>query len=497
MPASHPAGRPPGGLYAFSLPALCLPAALVLAADATGVASAAGILVSAAYLLVSETLAVIGVSTEVALERHSRSRVLAMAADQGREERTEVLLAHVPTYEVTARLVRFLGNTLLMIGIAYLVLQGRIDTIHPEESGVPWGRFGTVLVLFFGIVFLVNDVLVRLVVARRPNKTLLASLPLLEILRIVLAPLRLPLVWLVRLAFRINLDAPAPSAREEILETVEEGEREGSFTPEEADMIGSIIEMETTVVREVQTPRVDMVMLQADTGLDEAVDYVNEEGCSRIPVYGKDRDDVVGVLYARDLLRYWKQRTPRPGDTGPGDTGPGDTGPGERPEAAAQKVVSDVMRKPFFVPENKPLNDLMKEMRVGKVHLAVVLDEFNGTSGLVTIEDLLEEIVGEIEDEYDEDEEGGAEEIAAGHFRVEGRTPIEDLNERIGAELPIEEDFETLAGLVFDRLGKVPAAGDQVRVGPVIISVVEADERTAQTLEVEVIAAALPNEPSD
>ena len=467
MPLIPPAGKPPGGSYAFTLPVLFVPGLVVLTADATSIASAAGVLVAGAYLLVTEILAIIGVSTEVALERHSRSRVLSMAESQGKAARTEALLAHVPTYEVTARLLRFLGNTLLMIGIAFLVLEGRLDTVHTDDVSVPWGRFGIVLALIFGVVFLVNDVLVRLAVGRRPNQTLLAALPVLEVMRFVLAPLRLPLVWLVRLLFRINLGAPAPSAREEILETVEEGEREGSFTPEEADMIESIIEMETAVVREVQTPRVDMIMLQAETSLDEAVAFVNEEGCSRIPVYGQDRDDVVGVLYARDLLTHWNVSD----------------------QQAEESTVRDVMRKPFFVPENKPLNDLMKEMRLGKVHLAVVLDEFNGTSGLVTIEDLLEEIVGEIEDEYDEEEDEGAEELAAGHLRVEGRTPIEDLNERLGVDLPIEDDFETLAGLLFDRLGKVPARGDQVQFGPVMVRVVEADERTAQMLEVEVLAA--------
>jgi putative hemolysin len=450
----------------LSIPVFTAPALLILIADATHLAASPGGLVAAAFLLVAETLAVIGISTEVALERHSRSRVLALSDAEESFARTERLLVHVPTYEVTARLVRFLGNTLLMIGIAYVVLEGKLDTVHPEEAGVPWGRFGLLLALLFLVMFLINDVLVRLAVARRPNKTMLAALPLLEVLRYVLAPLRLPMVWLVRLIFRINLGAPAPSAREEILETVEEGEREGSFTAEEADMIESIIEMETTVVRDVQTPRVDMVMLQVDTPLDEAVVFVNEEGCSRIPVYEKDRDDVVGVLYARDLLGHWRR----------------DGVPGKK-----DRTVRAVMRKPFFVPENKPLNDLMKEMRSRKVHLAVVLDEFNGTSGLVTIEDLLEEIVGEIEDEYDAEEDAGTEQIGAGRFRVEGRTPIEELNSHLDVDMPIEDDFETVAGLVFDRLGKVPEPGEQVTCGPVIITVIEADERTAQTLEVEVI----------
>ena len=465
MPESHPAWRPPGGLYALSLPLLLVGATAIdpVLDPVLGTMSA---FAAGAFLVVAEILAVIGTSTEVALERHSRGRVLALAELAGNKPRIDALLVHVPTYEVTARLLRFLGNTMLMVGISYLMFRGDFNGAGLASGSIPWARFGSILALLFGIVFLINDVLVRIVVARRPNQALLAYLPVLQVLRFLLAPLRVPLVLLVRLLFRVNLDAPAPSAREEILETVEEGEREGSFTPEEADMIESIIEMERTVVREVQTPRVDMVMIQEDTPLSEAVAFVNEEGCSRIPVYAKDRDDVVGVLYARDLLSHW----------GVAETG-------ER----GVRTVQGVMRKPFFVPENKPLNDLMKEMRARKVHLAVVLDEFNGTSGLVTIEDLLEEIVGEIEDEYDEEEAHVTEEIGAGRFRVEGRTSLEDLNERLCLDLPIEEDFETLAGLVFDRLGKVPTRGEQVRFGPVVVTVIEVDERTAQTLEVEVI----------
>ena len=235
--------KPPGGLYAFATPAFCLLATATLTADITGLASVVATLVAAGYLIFAEILAVIGTSTEVALERHSRSRVLALAEQVGDAERAERLLEHVPTYEVTARLVRFLGNAMLMIGIAYLSLSGRLEDGAIETDGVPWGRFGLILLLLFGILFLLNDVLVRLIVARKPNRVLLASLGLLDVLRFALAPLRYPLVLLVRVIFRVDLDATAPSAREEILETVEEGEREGSFTPEEADMIESIIEM--------------------------------------------------------------------------------------------------------------------------------------------------------------------------------------------------------------------------------------------------------------
>ena len=353
-----------------------------------------------------------------------------------------------------------------MVGIAYLAFKDDLR-FGLVDDGLPWSTIAWVVLLLFGVTFVINDVLVRLLTARRPNRALLACLPYLEALRWILAPLRLPLVLFVRLLLGINLDADAPSAREEILETVEEGEREGSFTAEEAEMIESIIEMDSSLVKDVLTPRADVVMLQAEQSLEEAIVCVRGDGYSRVPVYGKDKDDVVGVLYAHDLLGQ------------------------EQGNGEDSVCVRDLMRKPFFVPENKPLNDLLREMRARTVHLAIVLDEFNGTEGIITIEDLLEEIVGEIEDEYDDAPNGPAPSkraLAEGRLEVEGRMLLEELNEHLGVALPIEEDFETLGGLVFNLLGKVPAPGDTVEANDVVITVIEADERRAHKLRVEVRA---------
>ncbi len=478
MPWHPPLGSPDGhrrprtrptATRAVTLTAF-VPPLLVLAAGAV-MASVAGQVATVVYLAVAELLAVFGSAAEVALEQHSRSRVLTLADTKGKREAAERRLEHLPTLELTARLVRFLGHALLVTGIAYLTFRGHLVAEEVTAGEIPWGTFGILLLILFGLTFLVNGVLVRMIVARRPNQALLAALPYLDVLRHVTWPLRIPLVLIVRLLFRVDLDAPAPSPREEILETVEEGEREGSFTPEEADMIESIIEMETSLVKDVLTPRADVVMIQADASLDDAVQVAREEGYSRVPVFGRDRDDVIGVLYSHDLLGHWR--------------------PASGTKAGDERSVRDIMRAPFFVPENKSLNDLMREMRARKVHMAIVLDEFNGTEGLVTIEDLLEEIVGEIEDEYDEEDHAAvpsAEEKAAGIFRCEGRTPVEEVNEHYEIDLPIEEDFETLGGLVFHHLGKVPAPGDKIELGNVIITVVEADERSARSLLVRRLA---------
>jgi CBS domain containing-hemolysin-like protein len=453
--------KPPGGTYAFAFPVLSF---LGVAAATAGIARDLGV---AVCLVLAEALAAFGAAAGIALERHSRSRVLDLASERGARGATEARLAHVPTHELTARLVRFLGNAVLVVGVAWLAFRDQFEGAHMETGDLPLATLGIVLAVIFVLTFLVNDVVVRLLTARRPNRALLRYLPTLQALRIALAPLRVPLVLIVRLLFRVDMDAAAPSPREEILETVEEGEREGSFTREEADMIESIIAMDASEAKDVLTPRADMVTIQADRALDEAFEIVRREGYSRLPVYGEDRDDVIGVLYAHDLIAY---------------LGP----PADMPTVK----VRDLMRKPFFVPETKPINDLLREMRARKVHLAVVVDEFNGTTGLVTIEDLLEEIVGEIEDEYDVPDEGpapGPEPTAAGTLRVEGRTPIEEVNRALELSLPIEEDFETMSGLVFHLMGKIPDAGEQLELNGVRVTVLETDERTISKLEVEVL----------
>ena len=458
--------HPPGGLLA--VPPLPL---ILLLGYALGT-SLSGEIGFVAYFIVSEILALFGSASETALERHSRSGVLDRAEAAGKREDVEVRLTRAPDYELTAKLARFLGNAMVVVGVAFVAFQ---DVLGGAEIAglLPWSTLAAVLLISFVVTFLVNDVLVRLLIQRDPDRHLLNALPTLEFMRLLLAPLRFALVWIVRLVFRVRLDAAAPSAREEILETVEEGEREGSFTSEEADMIESIIELDQSTASDVLTPRADMIMIQADASLLDAARLVSEEGYSRIPVYGKDRDDVIGLLYAHDLLSHF---------------GPHVNGSEEK----EQLPVSSIMREPFFVPESKPLRDLLGEMRARKMHLAIVLDEFNGTVGLVTIEDLLEEIVGEIQDEYDDEESPAAptpEEIAAGTMQVEGRTPIEDVNRALEVDLPVDENFETMGGLVFNQLGKVPTAGDQVHVGDVALTVLEADERTVKRLKVDVPAS--------
>jgi CBS domain containing-hemolysin-like protein len=427
------------------------------------VASLAADLTFAAFFLFAEAVVVWCTFCQEALDRHSRADLVGAVPEAERPALLE-RLGHAGAYELSVRLLRFAGSALLVAGIAFLVLRGRLAAIQDPVDGrvpFPWGPLGATLAITFVVHFLLNEVVLRLLARRRPEAFLLRALPGLEVLRVVTLPVRFPLVWAVERLFRVRLQDGGTTARDEVLESVEEAEREGTFSAGEAEMIESIMELDLTLVTDVMTPRGDIAMIEADAALDDALAFVVEDGHSRIPVYGNDRDDVLGVLYAHDLLRHARQ------------------------DAAALRV-RDVMRPPFFVPENKPVNDLLAEMRARKVHMAIVLNEFGGTSGLATIEDILEEIVGEIEDEYDEAAPAPPR-AENGTLVVDGRTTVEEVNKALRVALPVHDDFETVGGLVFHELGKVPRCGDQLTVGNVAMTVTDADERTVKQLKLVVV----------
>jgi CBS domain containing-hemolysin-like protein len=211
----------------------------------------------------------------------------------------------------------------------------------------------------------------------------------------------------------------------------ENGECNGQ---DEQEMINAIFEMRDTVVREVMIPRIDMVCTEATTTVLEAVKVIAEGGHSRIPVYNKTIDDIRGVLHARDLFGFLQ-------------------------EGGLDAGIVDILRDAYFVPESKKVQDLLTELRARKTHMAIVVDEFGGVVGLVTLEDVLEEIVGEIYDEYEE-ELILVQAISDDEVRVDGKVRIEDLNETIGTRIAEEEDYDTIAGYLYNFLGKVPSEGD-------------------------------------
>jgi CBS domain containing-hemolysin-like protein len=232
----------------------------------------------------------------------------------------------------------------------------------------------------------------------------------------------------------------------ELRELVDLAEERGVVEHGERDMIHSVFALSHTIVREVMVPRTEMVWIEERKNVRQALALAMRSGFSRIPVVGGNIDDVLGIVYLKDLVRH----------TATGDP------------AADETPVAEVMRDATFVPESKPVDDLLREMQAARTHIAVVVDEYGGTAGLVTIEDILEEIVGEITDEYDVAERPPVERLPDGAVRVTSRLPVEDLGELFDVELPADE-VETVAGLLAQALGRVPIPGAGATVGGLLL----------------------------
>lgn len=236
----------------------------------------------------------------------------------------------------------------------------------------------------------------------------------------------------------------------EIQELMDAGEEEGLINEEENEMIRSIFALGDTVVREIMVPRTDMACVSAEAGVKEVLAGIIACGHSRIPVYEGTIDNVIGLIYAKDLLKYWGTR---------------------EEDITLRKII----RTPYFIPESKNLEELLHEFKKKRVHIAIVIDEYGGTSGLVTIEDLLEQIVGDIQDEYDIEEEWLVEE-PGGSVLVDARLSIEELEEYFAIQ--VERDkFDTVGGLIFHLTGRIPESGEVVEYETIRMTVVAADER--------------------
>lgn len=247
-------------------------------------------------------------------------------------------------------------------------------------------------------------------------------------------------------AFGVETRRRGPFLTEEELRLmVEVGEEEGVLEEEEREMIHNVFDLGDTFAREVMVPRIDMVTVEADDALEDATQTIVQGGFSRIPVYDDTINDIIGVLYAKDLLRVLA------------------TG------QAPQKIRQLPLRSAYFVPESKRLDDLLHEMQRQRVHMAIVVDEYGAVVGLVTIEDLVEEIIGDIKDEYDLEEQI-FERVSETEFLVDAKINMDDLNERIDTDLPAE-DYDTLGGFVYTQLDKIPAVGDVVTYNDLTITV--------------------------
>jgi putative hemolysin len=335
-------------------------------------------------------------------------------------------------------------------------------TVLLESAGVDPGTSSglslvivTVLLALFTIVF-AELVPKTLALANSERFAITLSLPI-DVLARALGPVIALLTgvtnWITRL-LGAQVSNEAQITAEELRLIVERGGEQGVLEAEEEQMINAVIELGTRRVHEVMVPRIAMVTLESDATIGDAIDTIVEEGHSRIPVYEETVDEIVGIVYAKDLLPFLKANAPPP------------------------PPLRSLLRTPVLVPESMTVDDLLHELQRRKVHIAIVLDEYGGTAGLVTIEDLLEEIVGEIQDEYDE-EEPMIVRLSDDEARIDGRASVDDLAELFETQVPQEDEdeYDTVGGLIYHRIGGVPKPGDQVSVDGLTLTVETTDGR--------------------
>ena len=251
---------------------------------------------------------------------------------------------------------------------------------------------------------------------------------------------------------------PLPTDTEQLLDTLRAVQHKNLFDSDALAMIEGVLQVDDMQVRDIMIPRSQVVVLEREASPDVLLHAIVESGHSRFPVIGESRDDVIGILLAKDLLLYAFERTDD------------------------RLNVRDILRPAIFVPESKRLNVLLKEFRSSRNHMAIVVDEYGGVAGMVTIEDVLEQIVGEIEDEHDVEEEDTIRKHSEVHYTIKALTPIEDFNEYFRLSLS-DEEFDTIGGLVIHQIGHLPKRGERIVIGNLLFKILRADSRRVHMLQ--------------
>ena len=366
---------------------------------------------------------------------------------------------HPKTYAVLKRWLKdpnsmltgiVIGNNVVNILASSIATVVIVDYFGNKGSSVALATaIMTILILIFG------EITPKLMARNNSSKIAESVSVIIYVMSIILTPIVACLIFISRLVGRIlgvNMTSPQLMITEEdIISFVNVGNAEGIIEEDEKEMIHSIVTLGETNAKEVMTPRTSMLAFEGTKTINEVWDEILENGFSRIPVYNETIDDIIGILYVKDLMEHIKN----------GDL---------------NSPISEFVRTPYYIPETKSIIEILKEFRTLKVHIAMVLDEYGGVVGLVTIEDLIEEIVGEIRDEYDDEEDSFYKKIADNEYEVDAMTDIETINKDLELELPISEDYESLGGLIVTTLGRICNVGDEIEIDNIHLKVLEVDK---------------------
>ncbi|MFN9126523.1 MAG: hemolysin family protein [bacterium] len=313
------------------------------------------------------------------------------------------------------------------------------------------GLVGTSLVSV-ALIWLFTSVLSSAIARHATYSVIASSLPFIEITMVVVGPLLAAVGFVDEVVRRLSgANLREDETEEELLHSIEDHKREGEIDPVAATLLQRAVVFGQTTVASVMTPRTDIEAIEITDSLASIREKIAAIGHSRIPVYAESLDTIVGILYVRDLVRYFGQSTDG-------------------------ISLRSILREPLRVPETKQIGELLRDFQVSEVHMAVVVDEYGGTSGLCTIEDVLEEIVGEIHDEHEPHDEAPPVmlRLDGNRFVADGRVPIAEVNERLGLSLPEDADYDTVAGFLLDRFGRVPETGERDEIPEAIFEILEA-----------------------
>ncbi len=364
-------------------------------------------------------------SAETAFTHIDLLKVKYLVSTGNKRAKTLEKLKNDPERTLTTILI---GNNLVNISASSIATSLAIDFFGSKGIGVAVGVM-TFLILVFG------EITPKSYAIRKAESLALFVAPLFDFLSKIFYPINIAFNGISSLFLGKNVKNIPTFTEDEIKTLIDVGEEEGTIAEDEKEMITSIFEFGDTRIKEVMIPRVDMICAEAEETLKEVLNKAIKAGCSRLPVYKDTVDNIVGILYVKDLLKYLK-------------------------DGNFNVSADKIKREAYFIPETKKADDLLREMQKKRVHMAIVISEYGGVTGLVTLEDLLEEIVGEIFDEYDvaEDEIVRIDENTT---IVDARLAIDELNEKMSLKLP-NESFDTLAGFMMEYLDKVPEEGEEV-----------------------------------
>ncbi len=363
------------------------------------------------------------------------------------------VLERNPTRFITTLLI---GNNIVNIAFTALVTQVTLAvTIARGGSESLAVSIATAITTLVILVF--GEITPKSIAVHHPVAVSRLVIRPVYFMSVVLYPLGIGFTWVTGQVLRLLRLQPTSStfmSTDELRMMLQSAEESGALEAQEQEMIRGVIDLEETVVREVMTPRVDVVAVREDVSLDELQKLVTEHGYSRLPVYGESIDDIKGVVYARDLLPYLGLA-----------------------EAVSSTRVADIMTPAQYVPETLSILSLLRDMRIRKNHIAVVVDEFGGTAGLITLEDIIEEITGEIYDETDEDEVDDILDLGDGRFRLRGTAHIESVADAFKIDFDDDGDYDTVAGFLIDELDHIPQPGESISFQGVRFTVEDGDER--------------------